>query len=205
MKHASLCTGFGAAELAASWLGWENIFMSEIDEFCRQVLSYHFPNSKLYGDFTKQSFQGYRGQIDILTAGFPCQPFSLSGNRKGANDDRHLWPEVKRVVSEVRPRWFIGENVAGITSMVQFTSETKVESQSDIFEQAYEDSILEGYFILDRICSDLEEIGYSVQPVIIPACAVGAPHRRDRIWIIAHRSDSGRKYATRTGRRILCR
>ena len=191
MTHASLCTGLGAAELAATWLGWDNIFMSEIDEFCRKILKFYFPNTKLHRDITKESFLQYRGLIDVLTAGFPCQPFSLSGDRKGADDHRFIWPSVYSIVDEVRPPWFIGENVAGLTSMVQPISETKVESQSGIFETLFEDSLLEGDFILSRICSDLEKIGYSVQPFIIPACAVGAPHRRDRIWIIAHCADAG--------------
>lgn len=188
MTHASLCTGLGAGEIAATWLDWENIFMAEIDSFCRKILKYYFPNAKLYGDITKQSFRKHRGQIDVLSAGFPCQPFSVSGKRRGADDHRYLWASVHRIVDEVRPSWFIGENVAGITSMVQQVSETKMESQSDLFETAYRDALLESDFILRRIIRDLEEIGYSVQPVIVPACALGAPHRRDRIFILA--SDS---------------
>lgn len=191
MRQASVCTGLGAAELAATWLGWENVFMSEIDDFCRKVLSYHFPKAKLHGDFTKEDFRQYKGQIDVLTAGFPCQPFSVSGERRGADDHRYLWPHVFRLVDEIRPPWFIGENVAGLTSMVFPGDEIEVESQSGLFETADKETILEEQHILRSICNDLESIGYSVQPIIVPACAVGAPHRRDRIFIVANRSDAG--------------
>lgn len=115
-----------------------------------------------------------------------CQPFSCAGSRKGAEDDRYLWPEVLRGVDEIRPNWFIGENVAGITSMVLPGDEIKVESYTDLEGESYLETEMRQQFIVDRICNDLESIGYSVQPIIIPACAVGAPHRRDRIWFIAH-------------------
>lgn len=115
-----------------------------------------------------------------------CQPFSCAGSRKGAEDDRYLWPEVLRGVDEIRPNWFIGENVAGITSMVLPGDEIKVGSYTDLEGESYLETEMRQQFIVDRICNDLESIGYSVQPIIIPACAVGAPHRRDRIWFIAH-------------------
>lgn len=185
-SHASVCTGFGASELAASWLGWNNIFMSEIEEFCRTVLAYHFPNTKLYGDFTKENFTKYRGLIDVFTAGFPCQPFSVAGERNGADDHRYLWPQVHRLVEEIRPTWFIGENVDGLASMVFPSDEIGVESQANLFEASDKEALLDESHILGGICADLEEIGYSVQPIIIPACSVGAPHRRYRIFIIAH-------------------
>ena len=191
IRHASVCTGLGAAELAAKLLGWENVFMSEIEEFCRTILKYHFPNTKLYGDFTKEDFRQYRGLIDVFTAGFPCQPFSVSGNRLGAADHRYLWPEVFRLIKEFMPAWFIGENVAGITSMVFPGNEVEVESQSGLFEADYKETILEERYILESICQDLESIGYSVRTFIVPACAVGAPHRRDRVWIVANRANTG--------------
>ena len=119
-----------------------------------------------------------------------CQPFSCAGSRKGAEDDRYLWPEVLRGVDEIRPNWFIGENVAGITSMVLPGDEIKVESYTDLEGESYLETEMRQQFIVDRICNDLESIGYSVQPIIIPACAVGAPHRRDRIWFIANCSNA---------------
>lgn len=184
--HASFCTGIGACELAAMWMGWRNAFSCEIDPFCHQVLKYYYPHIKHYENIFGTDFSEWRGKIDILTAGFPCQPFSCAGSRKGAEDDRYLWPEVLRGVDEIRPNWFIGENVAGITSMVLPGDEIKVESYTDPEGESYLETEMRQQFIVDRICNDLESIGYSVQPIIIPACAVGAPHRRDRIWFIAH-------------------
>ena len=190
MTHASLCTGIGACELAASWLGWDNAFSCEINPFCQRVLRYYYSKSKHYGNIFDTNFTGWKGRIDVLTAGFPCQPFSSAGQRKGAEDDRYLWPEVLRAISEIRPSWFVGENVAGITSMVLPGDEVEVGSYKDLFDESYQETEMRQQFIIDRICDDLESIGYTVQPIIIPACAVGAPHRRDRIWFIANRTDT---------------
>ena len=123
----------------------------------------------------------------LLTGGFPCQPFSCAGKRKGTSDDRHLWPEMLRVIKEFKPTWIIGENVAGIRSMELVNSDSAVESNPDIQEDGENDYTT----VLDGICNDLEGIGYEVQPIIIPACAVGAPHRRDRVWIVAHANNGG--------------
>lgn len=191
MTHASLCTGIGACELAASWLGWDNAFSCEINSFCQHVLKYYYPKSKHYENIFGTDFTEWRGRIDVLTAGFPCQPFSCAGSRKGAEDDRYLWPEVLRVIGEVMPTWFVGENVAGITSMVLPGDELEVGSYKDIFDESYTETEVHQQFVVERICNDLERIGYSVQPIVIPACAVGAPHRRDRIWFVANRTDSG--------------
>lgn len=188
--HASFCTGIGACELAAMWMGWRNAFSCEIDPFCHQVLKYYYPHIKHYENIFGTDFSEWRGKIDILTAGFPCQPFSCAGSRRGAEDDRYLWPEVLRGVDEIRPNWFIGENVAGITSMVLPGDEIKVGSYTDLEGESYLETEMRQQFIVDRICNDLESIGYSVQPIIIPACAVGAPHRRDRIWFIANCSNA---------------
>lgn len=103
MRHASLFSGIGAPELAAYWLGWENVFHCEINPFCRQVLNYWFTNSKSYEDITKTDFREWQGKIDVLTGGFPCQPFSVAGKRKGTEDNRYLWPEFKRAIREIRP------------------------------------------------------------------------------------------------------
>lgn len=191
MIQASLCTGLGACELAAIWVGWQNAFSCEIDKFCRHILKFYYPKSKHYGNIYETDFSEWKGKIDVLTAGFPCQPFSVAGSRQGAEDDRYLWPEVLRGVDEIRPTWFIGENVAGIKSMVLPGDEIEVGSYTDIFGESYQETEMRQQFIVDRICNDLESIGYSVQPIIIPACAVGAPHRRDRIWFIAHTTSTG--------------
>lgn len=168
MTHGSLFSGIGGFDLAAEWAGWTNAFNCEIDPFCRRVLKYHFPNAERYEDIKKSDFSKWRDRIDVLTGGFPCQPFSLAGKRKGTDDDRYLWPAMLGVIRTVRPRWVVGENVYGIVNW----------SEGVVF---------------DTVCSDLEAEGYEVQPYIIPACGVGAPHRRDRCWFVAHRADTGIK------------
>lgn len=166
MTHASLFSGIGGFDLAAEWAGWTNAFNCEIDPFCRKILKYHFPDAEQYGDIRTTDFAVWRDRIDVLTGGFPCQPFSLAGKRKGTEDDRYLWPEMLRVIRAVQPRWVVGENVFGIVNW----------SEGMVF---------------DKVCSDLEAAGYEVRPYIIPACGVGAPHRRDRCLFVAHRTDAG--------------
>lgn len=135
-KHASLFSGFGAGDLAATWMGWDNTFWCEIDGFCQTVLNYWFPESIGYGNIKETDFTPWRGKIDVLTGGFPCQPFSVAGQRKGADDDRYLWPEMLRAIREIQPTWVIGENVGGIVSMVQPGSEIAVENQTSLFEES---------------------------------------------------------------------
>ncbi len=159
MKHGSLFSGIGGFDLASEWMGWDNVFQVEIDDYCQKVLAKNFPNVKRYGDI--KEFKGEAGSVDILTGGFPCQPFSHAGKRKGESDDRYLWPEYLRVIREIKPTYVVGENVAGLISM-------------------------EDGKTLDGILTDLEGEGYTIESFIIPACGVGAWHRRDRIWIIAY-------------------
>lgn len=203
MTHASLFSGIGGAEVAASMMGWQNLFHCEIQEFPRKVLDYWYPESESYEDITKTDFTIWGGKVDVLTGGFPCQPFSLAGRRKGANDNRYLWPEMLRAIREIHPSWVVGENVAGIATMVEPMQVSKVGRTDDIFEENYiyrEES----KFTLDRICNDIEQAGYSVQPIVIPACAVGAPHRRDRVWIIAHRTDARAETVQQEGQDGVC-
>ena len=197
--HASLFSGFGAADLAAEWMGWDNAFWCEIDNFPRTVLSYWFPKSKGYGNIKETDFKFWRGKIDVLTGGFPCQPFSVAGQRKGQEDDRYLWPEMLRAIREIRPTWVIGENVGGIISMVQPGSEVTVESQASLFEASDKETLLEQEYVVETVCRDLEQEGYSIQPIVIPACAVEAPHRRDRIFFIAYCADAGTESLQRKG------
>lgn len=188
MNHASLFSGIGGAEVAASMMGWKNLFHCEIQEFPRKVLQYWFPNSESYEDITKTDFTKWHGKVDILTGGFPCQPFSLAGRRKGADDNRYLWPQMLRAIRQIHPTWVVGENVNGIKTMVESLQVSQMGRTDYLFEENYlyrEES----RFTIDKICTDLEAEGYSVQPIVIPACAIGAPHRRDRVWIVAHRSD----------------
>jgi DNA (cytosine-5)-methyltransferase 1 len=186
LVHGSLFSGFDAPSVAASWMGWKNAFHCEINPFCNDILKYWFPNSEHYEDITKTDFSQWRGRIDILTGGFPCQPFSLAGQRKGADDNRYLWPHMLRAIREIRPAWVIGENVAGILTMVQPGKETEVGSQTSLFgEDNRKRILLRQEYVVETICKDLERERYSVQPLLIPACAVGAPHRRDRVWFVA--------------------
>jgi len=172
MNHASLFSGIGGFDLAAEWMGWTNVFNCEWEEFPRRVLKHHFPNAAQYGDIRELRATAYAGSIDILTGGFPCQPYSLAGKRKGKEDERHLWPEMLRVIRECSPRYVVGENVRGLVGW-------------------------NGGMVFEEVCSDLEAQGYSVQPFVLPACGVGAPHRRDRIWFVAHANNNGTKRTPR--------
>lgn len=165
MKHGSLFSGIGGFDLAAEWMGWENIFHCEIAEFPRKILKYHFPKSICYEDIKKTDFTKHRGEIDIISGGFPCQPYSNAGKRKGKDDDRHLWPEMLRVIREIQPRFVVGENVAGLLSW-------------------------NNGMVFHEIITDLENEGYETQAFLIPACATNAPHRRDRIWFVAHSNNA---------------
>ena len=167
MRHGSLFSGIGGFDLAAAWMGWENVFQCERDEFCQRVLRFYWPKALLYGDVRKFDATFFRGTIDVLSGGFPCQPFSVAGKRKGTADDRHLWPEMCRIINEVRPRWVVGENVFGLLNW----------SRGMVFEQ---------------VQVDLEAAGYEVWTYILPAAGIGAPHRRDRIWIVAYAGRDGR-------------
>jgi len=178
MNHGSLFSGIGGFDLAAEWAGFTNLFNCEWEEFPRKVLKHHFPNAEQYEDIKDFNATAYSGRLDILSGGFPCQPFSVAGKRKGSEDERHLWPEMLRVIGECQPRWVVGENVRGLCSW----------SNGLVFEE---------------VCADLEAIGFSVQSFIIPACATGAPHRRDRVWIVAHNHNgNGQKERLQTRRKI---
>jgi DNA (cytosine-5)-methyltransferase 1 len=141
----------------------------EIDPFCCKVLEKHWPEVKRYGDIKKISGADLES-VDIICGGFPCQPFSVAGKQRGNEDDRYLWPEMLRVIKEIRPTWIIGENVPGIISMA-----------------------------LDQVLSDLEDQDYACQTFIIPACGVNAPHRRDRVWIVGYSEHNGLSASTVAG------
>jgi DNA (cytosine-5)-methyltransferase 1 len=160
LKHGSLFSGIGGFDLASEWMGWENVFHCEWMEFPRKVLDYYWPNADSHIDICKTDFTKYANRIDILTGGFPCQPFSTAGKRKGTNDERYLWGEMLRAIQEIKPQYVIAENVFGITN-------------------------IDGGLVFEQVCLDLEAEGYEVQPFIIPAAAKNAPHRRDRVWFIA--------------------
>ncbi|MGF6848284.1 DNA-cytosine methyltransferase [Chitinophaga sp. W3I9] len=190
MRHGSLFSGVGGFDLAAKWMRWTNVFQVEIDPFCRKVLAKHFPESIRHEDVTQFNTKDYDGTIDVISAGFPCQPFSVAGQRKGSADHRYLWPHLLRIIEQIRPTWVVGENVAGITCLVHATESVRMAAQNALW---MEDQVLytRQRYIIDSICQDFEQVGYSVIPVIIPACAIGAWHRRDRIWFLAY-SNGGR-------------
>ncbi len=159
--HGSLFSGAGGFDVAAELMGWENKFHCEWDKFCQQVLKYYWPNATQYGDIDKTDFTIWRGLIDVLSGGFPCQPYSAAGKRKGKEDNRHKWPQMLRAIREIQPGWVVGENVRGLTNW-------------------------SGGLVFDEVQADLETEGYEVLPFLLPACAVNAPHRRDRIWFVAY-------------------
>lgn len=192
LTHGSLFSGIGGFDLAAEWVGFQNIFHADNNDFCRQALEHQFPNSDSYADITTTDFSKYRDWITVLTGGFPCQPFSLAGKRKGAADDRYLWPAMLDIIRQVRPTWIIGENVIGIASMVLPGTVTKMEDETNLLSEDHRViETEEQRFVIDRICEDLEQAGYSVQPLVIPACSIGAPHKRDRVWFVARLDETG--------------
>lgn len=200
LTHIDLFSGIGGFALASQWNGFETILFCDNDKFCQKLLERRFngevvantakfrpQNEKnqqeleeagrnkldieqprsvpIYGDIRDLDGTKYRGAT-LLTGGFPCQPFSQAGKRKGKEDDRYLWDEMFRVIKEVQPHWVLAENVYGLLT-------------------------IDNGLVFNKALSDLEGIGYEVQPLIIPACAVNAPHRRDRVWIIAYGNGNG--------------
>ena len=185
----SLFSGIGGFDLGLERAGFQIKWQCEIDSFCLKVLQKHWPDVPKYGDI-RQLTGDELGTVDVVVGGFPCQPFSSAGQRRGTADDRYLWPEMLRIISEIKPRWIIGENVGGLTTMgIQF-GDVKVENRTvarhpdyDFYEAIY---TRKEKMLLNRICKELEEEGYEVQPFVIPACGITAPHQRDRVWLIAH-------------------
>jgi DNA (cytosine-5)-methyltransferase 1 len=172
VKHISLFSGIGGFDLAAQWAGWDNLASCEINPFGRRHLAYYWPEAyhhddikTLTGEIIEHEAQkrydpDWRADGVILSGGFPCQPYSLAGKRLGKEDERHLWPEMLRVIREIKPDWIVGENVFGLVN--------------------WSDGL-----VFDEVQTDLEAQGYEVQAYVLPACAANAPHRRDRVWIVA--------------------
>ena len=178
MRHGSLFSGIGGFDLAAQWMGWENVFHCEWNPFGQRVLKYYWPKAKSYNDITQTDFTIHRGSIDILTGGFPCQPYSMAGKRKGKADERHLWPEMLRAIREIAPRYIVGENVLGLVNW-------------------------DGGLVFDEVQADLESAGYEVATVVIPAAAVNAPHGRDRVWFVANAKNTRRERKCFCGQREI--
>lgn len=161
MTVGSLFSGIGGFDLGLERAGFTVEWQVENNEWCREVLKKHWPQVPCHYDITAIDWRDIP-RVDLICGGFPCQPFSLAGKRAGQADDRYLWPEVVRCLDALRPAWFLGENVPGLITLA-----------------------------LDQVCTDLESLGYTVWPVCIPACAVDAPHIRQRVWIVAHAECEG--------------
>ena len=170
LKILDLFSGIGGFSVGLERTGYyETVAFCEIDKYCKLLLQKHWKGVKIYDDVKKITKEGFQADgiefPDVITGGFPCQPFSVAGKQKGTSDDRHLWPEMFRIIQAFKPRFVIGENVRGIINI--------------------QDGV-----VFEAVCTDLESEGYEVQPFIIPAAGVGAPHRRERVWIIAIREES---------------
>jgi len=174
MDELSLFTGGGGGLLGSILLGWRTIGYVEADEYCQRLIRRRIddgilPEAPIFGDiraFIREGYaEAYQGMVDVLTAGFPCQPFSVAGRRRGERDDRNLWPETIECIRLVRPEWCLLENVPGL--------------------------VYSGYLL--RILGDLAESGYDASWKVVSAAEVGAPHRRDRLWVVAHAERVGRE------------
>ena len=173
MKVLDLFSGIGGFSLGLEAAGMETVAFCEIEDYPVTILNKHWPDVPVYRDVRKltgEQIEQEVGRVNVICGGFPCQPFSVAGQQKGKEDDRHLWPEMFRLIQEIRPRWVIGENVAGFVRMA-----------------------------LDDVLHDLEGEGYTTQSFVIPACAVGGIHRRDRVWIVAHSECHGRDETQKPG------
>ena len=159
----SLFAGIGGFDLGLERAGMRVRWQVEIDPYCQRVLAKHWPDVPRYGDIKTVDWATVE-PVDLICGGFPCQPFSCAGQQRGTADNRYLWPDIVRCLDALRPTWFLGENVPGIINLA-----------------------------LDAVCTDLENLGYTVWPVSLPACAVGAPHIRQRVWILAYHSEYGRR------------
>lgn len=162
MKVLDLFSGIGGFSLGLERAGMKTVAFCEIEDYPVKILNKHWPGVPVHRDIRELNGEQYRNTINVICGGFPCQPFSVAGKQRGEKDDRHLWPEMYRLIKEIRPRWVIGENVNGLVRLG-----------------------------LDKVLFDLEAEGYTVQTFIIPACAVNAVHRRDRVWIIGYTEHNG--------------
>ena len=169
MNHLDLFSGIGGFSLALEKVGFKTVAFCEKEPYCKLLLQKHWKGVKIYDDIKKckgKEIKETFGGIDILTGGFPCQPYSVAGKQKGTNDDRYLWPEMFRVIKEVQPTFIIAENVRGLIN-------------------------IQDGMVFETVCSDLESEGFEIQTFVIPAAGVGAPHKRDRVWIVGYSKHNG--------------
>ena len=171
MKVLDLFSGIGGFSIGLERAGFETVAFCEIEDYPRAVLRRHWPDVPIYRDIKQLTGEQLRADgivPDVICGGYPCQPFSVAGRQRGQEDERHLWPEMYRLIRECRPRWVICENVSGHIKLG-----------------------------LDEVLASLETEGYTVWTFIIPACAVNAPHKRDRLWIVAHANSSSDRRTSR--------
>ena len=166
MNHLDLFSGIGGFSLALEKVGFKTVGFCEIDPYCRLLLQKHWKGVTIHHDIKKLEAKDIKEPIDILTGGFPCQPYSVAGKQKGTDDNRYLWPDMFRVIKEVKPTFVIAENVRGIIN-------------------------IQDGMVFETVCSDLESEGFEIQPFIIPAAGVGAPHKRERVWIVGYSKHNG--------------
>lgn len=177
LRHTDLCSGIGGFALGFEWAGLSKpVMFCDIEPWSRKVLAKHWPDVPIAEDVRKLANDPARLVPDchILSCGYPCQPFSQAGIRRGEKDDRHIWPEIFTIIQAKRPDWIVCENVYGHISLG-----------------------------IDQVLSDLEAEGYACQPFVVPACAVNAPHRRDRVWIVAHANSQGEPNGTKHEQRMV--
>ena len=166
MNHLDLFSGIGGFSLGLEKVGFKTIAFCEREEYCRMLLQKHWKGVKIYNDIKKLEAKDIKEPVDILTGGFPCQPYSVAGKQKGTNDDRYLWPEMFRVIKEVKPTFIVAENVRGLIN-------------------------IQDGMVFETVCSDLESEGFEIQTFIIPAAGVGAPHKRERVYIMGYSKHNG--------------
>ena len=171
MRVLDLFSGIGGFSLGLEAAGMTTVAFCERDPYGTKILNKHWPDVPVHSDVRQLDGTKYAGSIDVVCGGFPCQPFSVAGKQRGKEDDRHLWPEMLRVIRESKPRWVIGENVSGFVRMA-----------------------------LDDVCLDLENEGYTVRTFVLPACAADARHRRDRVFIVGY-ANSKHGWRDTNGRR----
>ncbi len=169
MNHLDLFSGIGGFSIGLEKVGFNTIAFCEKEDYCRMLLQKHWKGVKIYNDIKEckgKEIKETYGRVDILTGGFPCQPYSVAGKQKGTADDRYLWPEMFRVIKEVQPTFVIAENVRGIIN-------------------------IQDGMVFETVCADLESEGFEIQTFIIPAAGVGAPHKRERVWIVGYSKHNG--------------
>ena len=200
LTHLSLFSGVGGLDIAAHWAGIKSIGLCEWADYPHKLLKKRFQGVPIWRDIrdlTGSDFYDKTGlrTVTVLSGGFPCQPFSHAGQRRGAADDRYIWPEMLRVISELRPAWIIGENVLGITSMAESAAPPRVESRTINRwqgEDHYQGVLSQSErMLLHGILEDLHKLGYAVQAFVVPACGVDAPHKRERIAIVGYSKHNG--------------